>query len=196
MKRRLILCDLDGTLYDTSEVNFESYRRALAEEGVELEAGSFRKHCFGGHYRDFLPLLAPGLDQAKLERVHDRKVELYDSCLASARENTELFERLEALREDSWIALVTTASRACAGKLLAHFGRGGFFDLVLCGEDVARSKPDPEGFLAAMAHFGMKAGDTTIYEDSPVGLAAARATGAQVLAVSFPGPPPPLPPPR
>jgi HAD superfamily hydrolase (TIGR01509 family) len=188
MKRRLIICDLDGTLYDTSAVNYESYSRALAEEGLALDAGFFREHCFGSHYRDFLPLVAPGLDQAGIERVHHRKIEFYDACLASARENTELFEQLEALREESHLALVTTASRACAEGLLAHFGRTDFFDLVLCGEDVVFSKPDPECFLAAMAHFGVEAGNTTAYEDSPAGLAAAHASGAKVIAVAFPRP--------
>ncbi len=189
MKRRLIICDLDGTLYDTSAVNYESYSRALAEEGVALDAGFFREHCFGSHYSDFLPLVAPGLDEAGIERVHDRKIEFYEACLDSARENSELFEKLEALRKDSHLALVTTASRACTEGLLAHFGRTHFFDLILCGEDVVRRKPDPECFLVAMAHFGVEAGNTTAYEDSPAGLAAAHASGAQVIAVTFPRPP-------
>jgi HAD superfamily hydrolase (TIGR01509 family) len=186
MKRRLILCDLDGTLYDTGSVNLDSYRRALAEEGVVLEAGDFQKYGLGGHYRDFLPRLAPSLSRESIERVHQRKTELYPECLVWARENTGLFRRLEALREDCWLAIVTTASRACTSALLAHFGRTDFFDLIVCGEDVRRSKPDPEGFLTAMAHFGIEAANTTVYEDSPAGLAAARASGARVLKVTFP----------
>jgi HAD superfamily hydrolase (TIGR01509 family) len=187
MKRQLILCDLDGTLYDTDSVNFDAYRRALAEEGIVLKIGDFQKHALGSHYRDFLPRLAPGLGRESIERVHQRKTELYAGCLGRARENTGFFRQLEAMRKDCWLALVTTASRACTNAILAHFGRTGFFDLVVCGEDVRRRKPDPEGFLSAMAHFGMEAANTTIYEDSPAGLAAARASGARVLKVTFPG---------
>ena len=43
--------------------------------------------------------------------------------------------------------------------------------------------PGPEGYRKAMAHFGTDAAHTIIFEDSPTGLAAARATGAAVFKV-------------
>ena len=66
--------------------------------------------------------------------------------------------------------------------MLNHFHCTDWFDLILTQEDVVNNKPDPEGYLKAMAHFGVDAAHTMIFEDSATGLAAARATGASVFA--------------
>ena len=54
---------------------------------------------------------------------------------------------------------------------------------MLTSEDVTRNKPDPEGYRAAMAHFGVTPAQTMIFEDSGPGLAAAQASGAAVFRV-------------
>ena len=46
-----------------------------------------------------------------------------------------------------------------------------------------KSKPDPEGYLKAMEHFGVTPAETMIFEDSGPGLAAAKASGAAVFKV-------------
>ena len=48
-------------------------------------------------------------------------------------------------------------------------------------EDIHKPKPDPEGFLLAMEHFGVTPADSVIFEDSDVGIEAARASGAAVF---------------
>ena len=75
-------------------------------------------------------------------------------------------------------ALVTTASKANCDDILNHFQLTELFDLVLTHDDIIHSKPDPEGFLKAMAHFGALPEDTIIFEDSDVGLEAAKRSGA------------------
>ena len=57
------------------------------------------------------------------------------------------------------------------------------FDLILAQEDVPRKKPAPDGFLLAMEHFGISPENSLIFEDSPEGIAAARAAGAPFLLV-------------
>ncbi|MFZ2509689.1 MAG: HAD-IA family hydrolase [Gordonia sp. (in: high G+C Gram-positive bacteria)] len=52
---------------------------------------------------------------------------------------------------------------------------------LLRAEDVERSKPDPEGFLAAAALLGVQPTDCLVFEDSAAGIAAARAAGMQVI---------------
>ncbi len=55
-------------------------------------------------------------------------------------------------------------------------------DFILCDEDVGAGKPDPEGFLRAVARMGVSAAETLVFEDSPAGIEAARQGG---LAVAF-----------
>ena len=50
MKNKLLIFDLDGTLYDTREVNFLSYQHALAQEGIKLDREFYYRNCNGRYY--------------------------------------------------------------------------------------------------------------------------------------------------
>ena len=182
-KDKLVLVDLDGTLFDTVAVNAASYRAALAELGFTVSDEYYAAHCNGGYYKDFLrPLMGGNPGAADIERVHDRKKALYASCLGAARKNEALFAVLEALRPTCHLGLVTTGSRRNATEILDCFACRDWFELILTQEDVVKNKPDPEGYRKAMAHFGITPENTMIFEDSGPGITAATASGAQVFA--------------
>ena len=66
------------------------------------------------------------------------------------------------------------------------------FSVTVCGEDVRRGKPDPEPYMLAADRLGVPAAGCVVLEDSPTGIAAARAAGCPVIAVpSVPVPPGP-----
>jgi beta-phosphoglucomutase-like phosphatase (HAD superfamily) len=66
------------------------------------------------------------------------------------------------------------------------------FGVTVCGEDVQRGKPDPEPYLRAATLLGVPPSGCVVLEDSPTGIAAARAAGCPVIAVpSVPVPPGP-----
>lgn len=174
---KLIIVDMDGTLFDTKDVNFHAYRQALAEHGFGLDYEYYCSYCNGRHYTQFLPQITTE-DKQILSAIHARKKVLYSAFLDKARANTHLIEILRAMHGMYRTALVTTASRACCYDILNHFQLMELFDLVLTQDDITHSKPDPEGFLKAMAHFGAAAENTIIFEDSDVGLEAAKQTGA------------------
>ena len=184
-KQGLIAVDLDGTLFDTVAVNAESYRRALESFGFTLDYDYYAAYCNGRHYRAFLqPLMGGNPSAEDVERVHDLKKQYYAANMDIARKNEALFVILEALRPTHYLAVITTGSRQNATEMLDHFHCTDWFDLILTQEDVVNNKPDPEGYLKAMAHFGVDAAHTMIFEDSATGLAAARATGAATLTVA------------
>ena len=186
MKKRLVAVDLDGTMIDTAKINEESYRRALAEKGFPLDSGEYQATCFGKHYRDFLPGLMGGdPSEEDLQFVHERKKELYASCMPFGRRNEELYAILTALKATGewYTALVTTGNPRNTGEILRNFGCYDLFDLILTSADVQRNKPDPEGYRKAMAHFGVTPEDTLIFEDSETGIAAAEAAGAKVFLI-------------
>jgi HAD superfamily hydrolase (TIGR01509 family) len=87
-------------------------------------------------------------------------------------------------------ALVTASSRAIMDAVLKVTGLT--FAVTVCGEDVRRAKPDPEPYLLAAARLGVPPAGCVVLEDSPTGIAAARAAGCRVIAVpSVPVPPSP-----
>ena len=181
----LICVDLDGTLLDTVPANAASYRAALEELGFTVTDEYYAECCNGGHYTRFLPPLMGGAPSAAdVERVHDRKKALYSDFLDAVRPNTALMEILKTMRAAGHdLACVTTGSRKNATEVLEYFHCADWFGVFITGEDVVRSKPDPEGYLKAMAHFGVTPAETMIFEDSGPGLEAARASGATVYKV-------------
>ena len=184
-KQGLIAVDLDGTLIDTVAVNAESYRRALESFGFTLDYDYYAAYCNGRHYRAFLqPLMGGNPSAEDVERVHDRKKELYSDFLDMVRPNTALMEILRTMQAAGHdLACVTTGSKQNATEVLEHFGVRELFGLIVTGEDVEKQKPDPEGYCKAMAYFHVTPAETMIFEDSGIGLEAAKASGATVFRV-------------
>ncbi len=121
---------------------------------------------------------------ADVERVHDRKKALYSDFLDAVRPNTALMEILKTMRAAGHdLACVTTGSKQNATEVLEHFGVREWFGLIVTGEDVEKQKPDPEGYCRAMEHFRVTPAETMIFEDSGIGLTAAKASGARVFRV-------------
>mgnify|MGYP003033988187 FL=1 len=145
----------------------------------------YAERCNGGHYTRFLPPLMGGAPStADVERVHDRKKALYSDFLDAVRPNTALMEILKTMRAAGHdLACVTTGSKQNATEVLEHFGVREWFGLIVTGEDVEKQKPDPEGYCRAMEHFCVTPADTMIFEDSGIGLTAAKASGARVFRV-------------
>lgn len=181
MKSKLAIFDLDGTLFDTGDVNYYSYREALQPYQVQIDREYFIEYCNGRHYTEFLPQIMEDLEN--MESVHTVKKELYCKHISKARANIHLFRMIENMRAEYYTAVVTTASRKNTMQILSHFGYDRYFDLIITQEDVSKRKPDPEGFLMAMREFAIGPEDTMIFEDSSVGVQSARATGATVFVV-------------
>lgn len=82
------------------------------------------------------------------------------------------------------LGIATTTSRSNLGALLAtHLGPQWptWFGSIVCGEDVARKKPDPEVYRLALAQLELAAGEVVAIEDSPDGTLAARRAGIPVV---------------
>ena len=182
MKERLAIFDFDGTLYDTVPANYAAYRDTLERHGFQLDEEYFKIHCYGRHYKAFLPPII-GPDEELLDIIHREKLVSYPKQLGLVRENTPLFHLMNALRPTHHIALVTTASQSGVMAILEQFGRLDEFDLILTQQDIPKNKPAPDGFLMAMKHFGIPADRSIIFEDSESGIAAAQASGAPYLVV-------------
>ena len=181
MMNKLAIFDLDGTLFDTRDVNFKAYDYAFREYGYSLDRNKFIKEFNGRLYKAFMPEILGS--EENMEDIHDLKVKMYPTFLCDAKMNRHLFEMIELIRKEYHIALVTTATYENAMQILEHFDVKDRFDLILTQRDVVNKKPDPEGFLKAMKHFDVKPEDTIVFEDAPVGIAAARAAGASILVV-------------
>jgi len=182
--KSLIIFDLDGTLFDTREVNFLSYSIALKKYGFSLNHDFFCQKCNGRKYTDFLPEIIKSNDSFLLEKIHQEKKDLYSSFLDKAICNQFLFDIIESLKNKYFCSLVTTATKKNTQQILRFFGKDKCFDFIVSQEDCSFPKPNPECFLLAMSHFCVTAQQTIIFEDSDVGVMAARKATKFVYVVN------------
>ena len=174
---KLVIVDLDGTLFDTKDVNYHAYKEAIAPYGYDMDYKYYCEFCNGRHYLDFLPQITT-IDKDILTAMHKAKKEAYKNHLDKAVVNQGLIDIIRRMKGEYKTAIVTTASKKNCYDILQQFDLIDLFDLILTHDDIEKSKPDPEGFLKAMKHFDSQPKDTIIFEDSAVGLEAAERSGA------------------
>ena len=177
-----LLFDLDGTLVDTREANFEAYRGAFAQSGHELTREQFEA-TWGRDSRDFIPDLLPGIDAPAVDAIRAAKSRLYGDQLHRTVANEALVAFLRLVAPHHPTALVSTAKSGNGTQLLEAHDLDGLFDVVVWGDQVSRSKPDPEGYRQAVARLGVDPSSCLAFEDSATGRAAALAAGLVVLQV-------------
>lgn len=174
---KLVIVDLDGTLFDTKDVNYHAYKDAIAPYGYDMDYKYYCEFCNGRHYLDFLPQITT-TNSENLFAMHKAKKVAYKKHLDKAILNKGLVDIIKLMHGEYKTAVVTTASKENCWDILNQFEIADLFDLVLTHDDITKSKPDPEGFIKAMEHFGSAPDETIIFEDSEVGLKAAEGSGA------------------
>ncbi len=174
--------DLDGTLVDTHRANFEAYRQALDDFGVQLTFDDFKK-SIGHQAKTFLPWFAPHLSATELEEIAKKKKHYYKDCVHLSVLNRRLVDFLVYLKPHHTIVLVTTAKRENAETMLRHHNLLGLFDLTITFEDVANSKPSPEAYELALERTNLKPSEVIAFEDSPSGVSAASDAGIAVVEI-------------
>lgn len=145
-KTKLVICDLDGTLFDTRKVNYMAYREAIASVGlpVNFDYEKYLRECWGPTYREFLPIM--GVPKERQEEIHDLKKNFYEDNLKYATENTHLFNIIKVMRDEYYTAVVTSGSRN-AKDILKYFNRYDLFDVIFTIDDVKEENQTLKAFL-------------------------------------------------
>ncbi|MDB5178146.1 MAG: hydrolase [Patescibacteria group bacterium] len=177
--------DLDGTLCDNFESNFQAYTRALAEFGVSVtrEVLIERTSNFGLRSDVFLPLVAPQLTPEQIAGVMTAKARHYADTVSLARPNRQLIDFFHVMRGHHIMVLVTSAKQVNATRVLEVTKLTGLFDHMIFGNDIEHPKPHPEAYLRALELSGLRPDQAIAFEDSSPGIASAEAAGLKVIQV-------------
>ena len=180
------LFDLDGTLVDSERETGEAMARAFQRfHGITLEQYD-KDFIIGRSWVAIYESLKSRYPQLTWNRE--------ETVARTAMLRDEVFEEigvtvLPGARDVlTWTqskprALVTGSSRVEALQVLPLVGDMAKFDVIFASEDVARSKPHPDGYQAAMGVLGLEPHECVVLEDSVNGIAAGRAAGCLVVAV-------------
>jgi beta-phosphoglucomutase len=183
-----LLFDFNGTLSDDEGIQCAIFRELFAEQGRPLSEQEYFDTLAGRSDSEIVERwLGPG-HPASAE-VLERRVQLFRER-AGDGSTVAPHVRESVLRAAgrSRLAVVSGAVRSEIDLVLRAAGLD-VFEVVVSAEDVARGKPDPEGYLLALRWLRLEAADAVAIEDAPPGIAAAKAAGLSCVAVLGTAPP-------
>ncbi len=202
LDRSTILFDVDGTIAETEgDGHLPAFNQAFQEFDLawhwSTQAYGELLSITGGFERMLAYAQRVGADwaqtesgQEKLRNIHQRKNALYaqrlESRLIAPRAGfVALVQKLHAQGKRWGVVTTTSASnwQALWRYAIARSTRLPEPAVIICGEDVARKKPDPEAYVLALSRLGIAAADAIAIEDSRNGLHAAKAAGIDTVVV-------------
>lgn len=191
-----VIFDFDGVIVDSEPVHFACFREVMATVGLELTRQDYYDNYLGYDDHDCLLIAARDrgaeLSERQIAELTEAKTRLVQDTF---RESIQALPGAAELIRS--IAAADVPMAICSGALRDEIvlaartvGVSDFFQAIAAAEEVARGKPDPEGYLLARKRLADKLGRDlraercVVIEDSPAGIEAGRAAGMKVLAVA------------
>lgn len=184
---RLIIFDLDGVLFESREMHYETLNGALMHYGHKPITHEDHVARFNGlPTRVKLDMLdIAGEDAERVKR--EKQARTLGWVYKNVKRDEDLVALFTDLRTVGWkLAVASNAITVTVVRSLQLLGLWGLCDVCIAGDRVLCTKPDPEIYYWCMRECEAEPDSTYIVEDSPVGLEGARATGARVVAVTGP----------
>jgi beta-phosphoglucomutase family hydrolase len=187
---RAVLWDLDGTLIDSEEFHWISWRDTMAKEGIAITHAQFLS-SFGQRNDTIVPQwLGAESTPERVERIANAKEEMYRHLV---RKNgisplPGVADWLRRLHQQEWFqAVASSAPRPNIDVVLEALAVTDSFQAIVSAEDVRRGKPDPEVYLTAASRVGVPPGRCIVVEDAMAGIEGARSAGMRSIGVSHKG---------
>lgn len=188
MNMKAVIFDLDGVICFTDEYHYLAWKAMADRIGVEFDR-TINNRLRGVSRMASLEIILERYDgkltQAEKEALAEEKNELYKKYLARmspADLSSEVRETLEKLR-GLGLKLAIGSSSKNTPFILQQIGLGGYFDAVSDGNNITRSKPDPEVFLKAAQMLCLPPADCLVVEDAVSGAEAGHAGGFRVACL-------------
>lgn len=188
MKYKAVIFDLDGVICHTDMYHYQAWKQIADELGIYFDEEINNRLRGVSRMESFEIILERYEGAMSLEDkvvYTTRKNEAYKELLKNmspADLSPEVKETLDGLRAKG-LKLAIGSSSKNAGVILERLGLDGYFDAVSDGNNITRSKPDPEVFVKAAQLVGEASGDCLVVEDAKAGLEAAIGGGMDCAAM-------------
>ena len=185
---KAIIFDLDGVICHTDEYHYQAWKAMADSMGIYFDR-CVNNRLRGVSRMESLEIILEQyhgeLSKAEKEALATQKNELYKESLKNmspADLRDEVKTTLHALRERGYKLAIGSSSKN-APFILQQLGLGSFFDAISDGNNITRSKPDPEVFIKAARMLCIAPEDCLVVEDAVSGAIAGKAGGMKVACV-------------
>jgi HAD superfamily hydrolase (TIGR01509 family) len=183
--KRTLIFDYDQTLVDSAGIHDKAFRAVLEPFDIVFDYAAIAGLTTKDAIEELLERAGISVSPKGLERLVARKRRI--ALELAARELGPMPGALELVQWASGrfrLAIFSSGSASAIRNGLAAFALDDAFDPVVSAESVRRPKPDPEGLEIICRETGTPPAEALLFDDSPLGLAAARAMGMDAIDVA------------
>ncbi len=192
---KAVIFDFDGVITDSEMLHLRVFNEALVPYGINIKKEDYYSEYLGLTDRDLLKtLFEKGIlktEASELEKILKQKKAIFAKLAKSESQIIDGVREFLQLLSENKIPMAI-----CSGALLGEIelilnqtGLRKYFEIIVSAQDVAKGKPDPEGFVLALKKLkennsSIEPQDCIVIEDSRWGLEAAKAAGMKTVAVT------------
>lgn len=199
MSLKAVLFDFNGVIINDERVHEKLIEQLLIEENLRLKPGEYREVCLGRSDRaclvDLFTRRGRVVTEDYLSRLLERKSQAYQRELATLDEVptypgvVDLMEKIRSAQ--LLIGVVSGAMRSEIELVLSRLGLTQQISIIVAGDDIKTSKPEPDGYLLAVKQLNdrnlaqqLQTENCLAIEDTFAGIEAAKRAGMQVVGVA------------
>jgi len=196
---KAVIFNFNGVIINDESIHQQLIEEILLEENLVLKPGEYQKVCLGHSDRVCLQNLLASrgriVDQSYLTKLLQKKAQNYVEQI-EALEKLPLYSGLDdfifKIRSSNLkLAIVSGAIRQEIELVLARAELAEYFKIIIAGDDVTTSKPEPDGYLLAVERLqqeypelNLQANECLAVEDTLFGVQAAKAADMKVVGVA------------
>lgn len=183
---KAITFDLDGVVVYTDGYHYQGWKRLSDEQGWAFDE-SLNDQLRGvsrlASLRVILDYNGISLGDSEKEVLANRKNSYYVELLQQIDHSAEVPGAVDFIRaaRDRGLRIALGSSSRNADFVLSALGIDPLFDAVVTGNDITRSKPDPQVFLIAAEQLGLPPQECVVFEDAVSGVQAAQSAGCPAV---------------
>ena len=198
MTLKAVLFDFNGVIINDEPLHQQLIDQILIEENLRPKPGEYRQVCLGRSDRacltDLLTRRGRVVSETHLLQLIKRKAQAYQQELEKLE--LRLYPGLEDLifqmrSRELKLAVVSGAIRSEVELVLNRATLAEYFPVIVAGDDITTSKPEPDGYLLAVERLNQQYCDLNLQpseclaiEDTLAGIQAAKRAGIQVVGVA------------
>jgi HAD superfamily hydrolase (TIGR01509 family) len=175
---RGLIFDCDGTLADTMPVHYRAWTAMLTRHGIPFPETRFYE-LGGVPTAQIIRILSAeyGVPVSDVDAMVAEKEAAFLANLHAVRPLELVVATAALYRGRLRLAVASGGYRETVTRTLDQLGIRGWFDALVTAEDTARHKPDPDVFLEAARRLELPPAGCVVFEDTDIGLEAARRAG-------------------